>query len=114
MIKIVWKCINIIAISPKRGMEQAEIIDTFWTYRASRGGRREATPITMAAKSIPPDRGCVRQIGMAKAANPPRLLEEVVAVDGGDGGRRRPSPPGSRAWGCGEGRGICSRDLVAR
>src|SRR3954468_9059396 len=32
MIKIVWKCINIIAISPKRGMEQAEIIDTFWTY----------------------------------------------------------------------------------
>src|SRR6187399_3150536 len=32
MIKSVWKCINIIAISPKRGMEQAEIIDTFWTY----------------------------------------------------------------------------------
>src|SRR4051812_43563488 len=32
MIKIVWKCINIIAISPKRGMEQAEIMDTFWTY----------------------------------------------------------------------------------
>src|SRR3954465_15433436 len=35
MIKIVWKCINIIAISPKRGMEQAEIIDTFWTYHQS-------------------------------------------------------------------------------
>src|SRR3954468_6720486 len=33
MIKSVWKCINIIAISPKRGMEQAEIIDTFWTYQ---------------------------------------------------------------------------------
>ena len=29
----------------------------------------------MAAKSLPPDRGCVRQIGVAKAANPPRLLE---------------------------------------
>ena len=24
---------NIIAISPKSGMEQAEIIDTFWTYQ---------------------------------------------------------------------------------
>src|SRR4051812_19783565 len=36
MIKIVWKCINIIAISPKSGMEQAEIMDTFWTYQ--RGG----------------------------------------------------------------------------
>src|SRR3954463_11418764 len=36
MIKIVWKCINIIAISPKRGMEQAEIMDTFWTYQAFR------------------------------------------------------------------------------
>src|SRR4051812_9504266 len=35
MIKIVWKCINIIAISPKRGMEQAEIMDTFWTYHLS-------------------------------------------------------------------------------
>src|SRR6187399_1249511 len=33
MIKSVWKCINNIAISPKRGMEQAEIIDTFWTYQ---------------------------------------------------------------------------------
>ena len=33
MIKSVWKCINIIAISHKRGMEQAEIIDTFWTYQ---------------------------------------------------------------------------------
>src|SRR3954467_411077 len=33
MIKIVWKCINIIAISPKSGMEQAEIMDTFWTYQ---------------------------------------------------------------------------------
>src|ERR1041385_9106633 len=32
MIKSVWKCINIIEISHKRGMEQAEIIDTFWTY----------------------------------------------------------------------------------
>ena len=32
MIKSVWKCINIIAISHKRSMEQAEIIDTFWTY----------------------------------------------------------------------------------
>src|SRR3954469_9151748 len=32
MIKSVWKCINIIAISHKKGMEQAEIIDTFWTY----------------------------------------------------------------------------------
>src|SRR6187401_2204142 len=32
MIKSVWKCINIIGISPKRGKEQAEIIDTFWTY----------------------------------------------------------------------------------
>src|ERR1041385_8633610 len=32
MIKSVWKFINIIAISHKRGMEQAEIIDTFWTY----------------------------------------------------------------------------------
>ena len=35
MIKSVWKCINIIAISPKRGIEQAEIIDTFWTYQHS-------------------------------------------------------------------------------
>ena len=26
---------NIIAISPKSGMEQAEIIDTFWTYQAA-------------------------------------------------------------------------------
>ena len=33
MIKSVWKCMNIIAISPKSGMEQAEIIDTFWTYQ---------------------------------------------------------------------------------
>src|SRR6187399_2848155 len=33
MIKSVWKCINNIGISPKRGMEQAEIIDTFWTYQ---------------------------------------------------------------------------------
>src|SRR4051812_16320465 len=33
MIKIVWKCINIIAISPKSGMEQEEIMDTFWSYR---------------------------------------------------------------------------------
>src|SRR3954467_6094993 len=33
MIKIVWKCINNIAISPKSGMEQAEIMDTFWTYQ---------------------------------------------------------------------------------
>src|SRR3954469_22115614 len=33
MIKSVWKFINIIAISHKRGMEQAEIIDTFWTYQ---------------------------------------------------------------------------------
>src|SRR4051812_18665385 len=32
MIKSLWKFINIIAISHKRGMEQAEIIDTFWTY----------------------------------------------------------------------------------
>ena len=81
------------------------------------GRGREATPITMAAKSLPPDRGCVRQIGGAKAANPPLLLEEGVAVAGGDGGRRRrrrPSPPGSRAWGYGEGRGIGSRDLFAR
>src|SRR4051812_32010347 len=39
MIKIVWKCINIIAISPKRGMEQAEIIDTFWTYHVATTGR---------------------------------------------------------------------------
>ena len=58
---------------------------------------REAggTPITMAAKSLPPDRGCVRQIGVAKAANPPRLLElgleerrwwpSMVGM-GGDGG----------------------------
>ena len=35
MNKSVWKCINIIAISPTRGMEQAEIIDTFWTYQSS-------------------------------------------------------------------------------
>src|SRR4051812_12294075 len=35
MIKIVWKCINIIATSPKRGMEQAEIMDTFWTYQVA-------------------------------------------------------------------------------
>src|SRR4051812_8413115 len=35
MIKSVWKFINIIAISHKRGMEQAEIIDTFWTYHVS-------------------------------------------------------------------------------
>src|SRR6187399_2097408 len=41
MIKIVWKCINTIAISHKRGMEQAEIIDTFWTYQAL-GARRGA------------------------------------------------------------------------
>src|SRR3954469_1990672 len=33
MIKSVWKFINIIAISHKRGMEQAKIIDTFWTYQ---------------------------------------------------------------------------------
>src|SRR3954447_14131290 len=32
MIKSVWKFINNIAISHKRGMEQAQIIDTFWTY----------------------------------------------------------------------------------
>src|ERR1041385_1322978 len=35
MIKSVWKFISIIAISHKRGMEQAEIIDTFWTYLES-------------------------------------------------------------------------------
>src|SRR3954463_7961249 len=35
MIKSVWKCINIIAISPKRSMEQAEIMDTFRTYHHS-------------------------------------------------------------------------------
>src|ERR1041385_5089284 len=34
MIKNVWKFINIVAISHKRGMEQAEIIDTFWTYQS--------------------------------------------------------------------------------
>src|ERR1041385_7930171 len=33
MIKSVWKCVNIIEISHKRCMEQAEIIDTFWTYQ---------------------------------------------------------------------------------
>src|SRR4051794_4877304 len=36
MIKSVWKFINIIEISHKRGMEQAEIIDTFWTYQGLR------------------------------------------------------------------------------
>ena len=35
MIKSVWKCMNIIAISPKSVMEQAEIIDTFWTYQSA-------------------------------------------------------------------------------
>ena len=35
MIKSVWKCINIIAIAHKKGMEQAEIIDTFWTFHLS-------------------------------------------------------------------------------
>ena len=39
MIKSVWKCINNIAISPKRGMEQAEIIDTFWTYQLPDSGQ---------------------------------------------------------------------------
>src|SRR4051812_48251073 len=34
MIKSVWKFINIIAISHKTGMEQAEIIDMFWTYHS--------------------------------------------------------------------------------
>src|ERR1041385_2507978 len=33
MIKSVWKFINNIAISHKRSMLQAEIIDTFWMYQ---------------------------------------------------------------------------------
>src|SRR4051812_42033420 len=37
MIKSVWKCINIIAISHKRSIEQTEIIDTFWTYKKPGG-----------------------------------------------------------------------------
>ena len=32
---------NIIAISPKSGMEQAEIIDTFWTYQAAETAKRD-------------------------------------------------------------------------
>src|SRR3954463_15388812 len=47
MIKIVWKCINTIAISPKRGMEQAEIIDTFWTYHP----RGDVQPFTLKGRS---------------------------------------------------------------
>src|SRR6187401_2421880 len=44
MIKSVWKCMNIIAISPKSGMEQAEIIDTFWTYH-------HFTPLSIAIQA---------------------------------------------------------------
>lgn len=50
----------------------------------------------MAAKSLPTDRGCVRQIDVAKAANPARLLKlgleerrwwlSTVGMGGDDGG----------------------------
>src|SRR6187399_371927 len=53
MIKSVWKCMNIIAISPKSGMEQAEIIDTFWTYQLLNGHPRRFTTPWPSLATVP-------------------------------------------------------------
>src|SRR3954464_10282657 len=55
MIKIVWKCISIIAISPKRGMEQAEIIDTFWTYQRTPSKRSKPSEPATSVQPEAPD-----------------------------------------------------------
>src|SRR4051812_4666156 len=94
MIKSVWKCINIIAISPKRGMEQAEIIDTFSTYQRHGGGSSgiSAGPRQAQREGEVSREGEGGARGLGAAALPPLTIYRAL------GGASALGDPISKGW----------------
>ena len=74
------ECMNIIAISPKSGMEQAEIIDTFWTYQ---------TPIQLSVEGeFRQHDGLVTILMFYRRRASPKHRYNIIEENYGGGGHR--------------------------